>query len=143
MLVAFCPLGRGFLADAVRDPACLEASDMRRSMPRFHAEHHAHNLRPLEAFTALARTLEMTPGQLTLAWLRAQGDNVLPIPGSRNIGHMRENLAAENLRLSADSLARLTAMLTHDQVAGARYGAVQEAEVDTETFATSDTQPRD
>ena len=142
VLVAFSPLGRGFLAGAVRDPARLEASDMRRSMPRFHAENHAHNLRLLEAFTALARTLEMTPGQLALAWLRAQGDDVLPIPGSRNIAHTRENLAAENLRLSADSLARLNAMLTHDQVAGARYGAAQQAEVDTETFAASDTQPR-
>ncbi|WP_338035079.1 aldo/keto reductase [Halomonas urmiana] len=95
-LVAFSPLGRGFLAGAVNDPARLEENDMRRGMPRFSAENHAHNLRLLEAFTALAEERGMTPGQLALAWLRAQGDEILPIPGSRNIDHMRENLAAEH-----------------------------------------------
>ncbi|SEK78875.1 aldo/keto reductase [Halomonas daqiaonensis] len=138
LLVAFSPLGRGFLAGAVNDPSRLEENDMRRSMPRFSAENHAHNLRLLAAFTALAEELEMTPGQLALAWLCAQGDDILPIPGSRNIDHLRENLAAEHLALAADDVARLNAMMTPDQVAGARYGEAQQAEVDTEEFGESD-----
>ncbi|WFM71132.1 aldo/keto reductase [Halomonas sp. CKK8] len=138
-LVAFSPLGRGFLAGAVSDPSRLEESDMRRGMPRFSAENHPRNLRLLEAFTALAEELGMTPGQLALAWLRARGDDILPIPGSRNINHMRENLAAERLPLAPESVARLDAMMTPDQVAGARYGEAQQAEVDTEEFGESDT----
>ena len=136
-LVAFSPLGRGFLAGAVSDPASLEENDMRRGMPRFSAENHGRNLRLLEAFTALAKEQGMTPSQLALAWLRAKGDDVLPIPGSRTVDHMRENLAAEDLRLAPETLARLDAMMTPDQVAGARYGEAQQAEVDTETFDAS------
>ncbi|MCL7941681.1 aldo/keto reductase [Halomonas sp. ATCH28] len=133
-LVAFSPLGRGFLAGAVNDPARLEENDMRRGMPRFSAENHPRNLRLLAAFTALAEELEVTPSQLALAWLRAQGDDILPIPGSRAIDHMRENLAAERLRLAPETMTRLDAMMTPDQVAGARYGEAQQAEVDTEEF---------
>ncbi|APE30655.1 aldo/keto reductase [Halomonas aestuarii] len=133
-LVAFSPLGRGFLAGAVRDPASLEENDMRRGLPRFSAENHPRNLRLLEAFTALAEELDTTPGQLALAWLRARGDDILPIPGSRSIEHMRENLAAERLHLAPETATRLDAMMTPDQVAGARYGESQQAEVDTEEF---------
>lgn len=136
-LVAFSPLGRGFLAGAVNDPARLEENDMRRGMPRFSAENHAHNLRLLEAFTALAEERGMTPGQLALAWLRAQGDEILPIPGSRNIDHMPANLAAEHHPLAPHTVARLNAMITPDQVAGARYDEAQQAEVDTEEFGES------
>ena len=139
-LVAFSPLGRGFLAGAVSDPARLEENDMRRGMPRFSTENHAHNLRLLEAFTALAEELDMTPGQLALAWLRAKGDDILPIPGSRSLDHMRENLAAASLSLSPETVAQLNAMMTPGQVAGARYGEAQQAEVDTEEFGASDAQ---
>lgn len=137
-LVAFSPLGRGFLAGAVSDPSRLEKSDMRRGMPRFSAENHPRNLRLLAEFTVMAEELGMTPGQLALAWLRARGDDILPIPGSRNIDHMRENLAAECLPLAPESVARLDAMMTPDQVAGARYGWAQQAEVDTEEFGETE-----
>lgn len=136
-LVAFSPLGRGFLAGAVSDPASLEENDMRRGMPRFSAENHIRNLRLLEAFTALAKAQGVTPSQLALAWLRAKGDDVLLIPGSRTVDHMRQNLAAEGLRLAPETMARLDAMMTPDQVAGARYGEAQQAEVDTETFGAA------
>jgi aryl-alcohol dehydrogenase-like predicted oxidoreductase len=76
----------------------------------------------------------VTPGQLALAWLLAKGDDVIPIPGSRSVAHMRENLAAEGLRLAPQTVTRLDAMMTPDQVAGARYGEAQQAEVDTEEF---------
>lgn len=140
-LVAFSPLGRGFLAGAVNDPARLEESDMRRGMPRFSTENHAHNLRLLEAFTALADELGVTRGQLALAWLRARGDDILPIPGSRSLDHMRENLAAASLSLSPETVTQLNAMMTPDQVAGARYGQAQQAEVDTEEFAEPPASP--
>ncbi len=133
-LVAFSPLGRGFLAGAVEDPSRLEENDMRRDMPRFSAENYPRNLRLLADFTALAETLDMTPSQLALAWLLTKGDDVIPIPGSRSIDHMRENLAAERLNLAPETVSRLDAMMPPDRVAGARYGEAQQAEVDTEEF---------
>lgn len=134
-LVAFSPLGRGFLAGAVKtDPARFEEGDVRQGMPRFSGENLTHNLRQLEQLQTLATQLDVTTGQLALAWLRAQGDDVIPIPGTRSIAHMRENLAAENLRLEADTLNQLSAILTPEQVAGARYNAALQAEIDTEEF---------
>ncbi|QFT83519.1 General stress protein 69 [Halomonas sp. THAF12] len=133
-MVAFSPLGRGFLSGAVEDPARLEESDMRRSMPRFSAEHYPHNLRLLDDLKAVARELDTTSGQLALAWLLAKGDDILPIPGSRSVAHMRENLAAASLRLDAATVARLDTLLTPDQVKGGRYGAAAQADVDTEEF---------
>ncbi len=135
-LVAFSPLGRGFLAGAVRDPDELEESDIRRGMPRFSAENLPHNLRRLEDLEAVAKELDMTAGQLALAWLLAKGDDILPIPGSRSVEHMRENLAAEGRRLDAATVTRLDAMMTPDRVVGGRYGEAQQAEVDTEEFAS-------
>ena len=133
-LVAFSPLGRGFLAGAVTAPTSFEEGDVRRGMPRFSSENLAHNLRQLEKLRAIARELDVTTGQLALAWLKAKGDDVIPIPGSRSIEHMRENLAAEHLRLDSATLERLNALLTPDQVAGARYSEALQAEIDTEEF---------
>ncbi|MCE9684593.1 aldo/keto reductase [Halomonas alkalisoli] len=137
-LVAFSPLGRGFLAGAVRDPERLEENDMRRGLPRFSAENLPRNLRLLDDVIALAEELGVTTGQLALAWLRAKGDDVIPIPGSRSIEHMRENLAAGALDLDSATVARLNAMMTPDQVAGGRYSAEQQADVDTEEFEPLD-----
>lgn len=133
-LVAFSPLGRGFLAGAVSDPASLEESDMRRGIPRFSAENHPRNLRLLAGFTAIAEEFGVAPSQLALAWLKAQGDDIIPIPGSRSSAHMRENLAADDLRLAPETVTRLNAMMTADQVAGARYSEAQQADIDTEEF---------
>lgn len=132
--VAFSPLGRGFLAGAVREHERLEEGDMRRGMPRFSAEHLPRNLTLLADVEAVARELEVSAGQLALAWLRARGEDILPIPGTRSIEHMRENLAAADLRLEATTAARLDALLTPERVAGGRYAAAQQAEVDTEEF---------
>ncbi|MGM0785979.1 MAG: aldo/keto reductase [Pseudomonadota bacterium] len=133
-LVAFSPLGRGFLAGAVSDPESLEESDMRRSMPRFSAQNYPKNLSLLADFTTVAQELDVMPSQLALAWLRAKGDDILPIPGTRSVAHMRENLAAEPLRLAAATLSRLDVMMTPDQVVGNRYDEAQQAEIDTEEF---------
>lgn len=133
-LVAFSPLGRGFLSGAVSDTSRLAEGDIRRTMPRFSAEHLPHNLALLAELRAVAERLEVTTGQLALAWLRAQGDDILPIPGSRSVAHMRENLAAGELRLEATTVARLDALLAPERIAGARYAEAQQAEVDTEEF---------
>ncbi|MCC5882255.1 MAG: aldo/keto reductase [Halomonas sp.] len=133
-LVAFSPLGRGFLAGAVTDTTQLTENDVRINMPRFSADNLPRNLRHLEKLQAIASEQEVTSGQLALAWLIAQGDDVIPIPGTRSIAHMRENLAAEELRLDAATLERLTALLTPEQVAGARYSEALQAEIDTEEF---------
>ncbi|QOR37309.1 aldo/keto reductase [Billgrantia diversa] len=133
-MVAFSPLGRGFLAGAVTEATQLTENDVRRGMPRFSAENLPHNLRQLEKLKAIASEQEVTTGQLALAWLKAQGNDVIPIPGTRSIAHMRENLAAEELHLDADTLERLSELLTPDQVAGARYSEALQAEIDTEEF---------
>ncbi|MGJ7459065.1 aldo/keto reductase [Halomonas sp. MA07-2] len=132
--VAFSPLGRGFLSGAVTDATRLAEGDMRRSLPRFSDEHLPHNLALLAELAAVAREFEVTTGQLALAWLRAKGDDILPIPGTRSIAHMRENLAAGDLRLEATTVARLDALLAPERVAGGRYTEAQQAEVDTEEF---------
>ncbi|PMR69092.1 aldo/keto reductase [Halomonas heilongjiangensis] len=134
-LVAFSPLGRGFLTGTITEVESLEAKDIRRNMPRFSAENLPRNLRQLEAVRAVAAELEATPAQLALAWLRAQGDDVIPIPGSRSVAHMRENLAAEELSLEAATVTRLNAMMTPEQVAGERYSEALQGEIDTEEFA--------
>lgn len=133
-LVAFSPLGRGFLTGTLQDPERLEESDMRRNMPRFSAENYPHNLKLFEQLNALAKALSVTPGQLSLAWLKAQGEDIIPIPGTRSVKHMRENLAAEMLNLDVTTLSQLDAMMTPDQVAGGRYSETQQADIDTEEF---------
>lgn len=134
-LVAFSPLGRGFLAGAVNDPERLEEGDMRRNMPRFSAENYPHNQALFRHLAALAQALNVTPGQLALAWLKAKGGDIVPIPGTRSVDHMRENLAAETLVLDAATMTQLDTMMTPDQVAGARYSDAQQADIDTEEFS--------
>ncbi len=132
--VAFSPLGRGFLAGAILADTPLAEGDIRRGLPRFSAENLPRNLQQLAAIQAVADELEVSTGQLALAWLRAKGDDILPIPGTRSVAHMRENLAAAELCLAPATVARLDAVLTPDQVAGERYGEALQAEVDTELF---------
>ncbi|MBB3329575.1 aryl-alcohol dehydrogenase-like predicted oxidoreductase [Halomonas campaniensis] len=132
--VAFSPLGRGFLAGAIQADTPLAEGDVRRGMPRFSAENLPRNLSQLAELQAVAREHEVTSGQLALAWLRAKGDDILPIPGTRSVAHMRENLAADGLRLAPVTVARLDTLLTPDRVAGERYGEALQAEIDTEAF---------
>jgi aryl-alcohol dehydrogenase-like predicted oxidoreductase len=132
--VAFSPVARGFLADAVHDVQALVPGDIRRSMPRFAPDTHAANLRLLSEYRALAREAGCTPAQLALAWLLAQGPDILPIPGTSRIEHLQDNLGAADLKLSADVLARADALINQSTVAGPRYAAQSQLEVDTETF---------
>jgi aryl-alcohol dehydrogenase-like predicted oxidoreductase len=132
--VAFSPLGRGFLTGTLTDVASLEPKDLRRGMPRFEPHNHAANLKLLEEYAALARSAGCTPAQLALAWLLTRGPHVLPIPGTTRLSHLQENWHAASVSLSADTSARLDALLNQHTIAGARYNAATQAEIDTENF---------
>lgn len=134
-LVAFSPLGRGFLTAGLRDVAHLHAKDIRRAMPRFSPEAFAANLALLEAYTDLARQAGCTPAQLALAWLLHQGEHIIPIPGTTNLGHLEENLGASGVTLKAEWLVQLDGLINQRTVIGPRYNASTQAEIDTEEFA--------
>jgi aryl-alcohol dehydrogenase-like predicted oxidoreductase len=132
--VAFSPVARAFLTGTLREVGTLDAKDIRRGMPRFSPEHHAANLKLLAPYEAIARDAGCTPAQLSLAWLLGRGEHVIPIPGTTNIAHLRENLGAVDVRLSAEAIARLDVLINQRTVSGARYSAASQAEVDTEEF---------
>ena len=132
--VPFSPLARGFLCDAVHDVGAFDAKDIRKAMPRFDPAHYAANLKLLPGYKAMAQEAGCTPAQLALAWLLHQGQNIIPIPGTTKVEHLREDLGAANVKLSADLLARLAAHINQTTVQGNRYSAQSRAEVDTEEF---------
>lgn len=133
--VAFSPVARGYLCGTVRDVAALDAKDIRRSMPRFQPAHYAANLALLPPYEALARELGCTPAQLALAWLLHKAPHIVVIPGTTSLDHVRDNMAAKDIALSAETMARLEAMINPHTVSGPRYDAQATREVDTEEFA--------
>ncbi len=133
-LVAFSPLARAFLTGTLRDVSGFEAKDIRRGMPRFEPASYAANLKLLEAFHAAARDAGATMGQLALAWLLAQGEHVVPIPGTTQMAHLEENLGAAELTLTRAQVAQIDALINQRNVVGARYNAANQAEIDTESF---------
>ena len=132
--VAFSPVARGYLCDAVHDVTAFDPKDIRRAMPRFEPANYARNLALLPGYRALAEEAGCTPAQLALAWLLHQGDDVIPIPGTTSLEHLREDLAAADVKLDADLLARVGAHINHDTVAGNRYNQQSRNEVDTEEY---------
>ncbi|ENO87972.1 aldo/keto reductase [Thauera linaloolentis] len=135
--VAFSPIGRGFLAGALSTPAdiaAFDAKDIRRAMPRFQGDDFAANLRLLDGYRALAREAGCTPAQLALAWLLGRGEHILPIPGTTSAAHLEENVKAAEVTLSTGLAARLEALIDRRTVAGPRYNAATQAEIDTEEF---------
>jgi aryl-alcohol dehydrogenase-like predicted oxidoreductase len=120
-IVPFSPLGRGFLTGSVTSVDNLAADDMRRSLPRFDGANLDQNLAIVERLTALAAERGVTPGQLALAWVQHQGDDVVPIPGTKRRKYLEENVAAAQLELTADDLAAIAAAAPTDAVAGERY----------------------
>jgi aryl-alcohol dehydrogenase-like predicted oxidoreductase len=119
--VPYSPLGRGFLAGAVRSADSLGAQDFRRFSPRFQGEALARNLGLVETLTALAREKGHTPAQLALAWLLHQGRDIVPIPGTARVARLEENVAAAAITLSADDLAAIEAAVPETAVEGERY----------------------
>ncbi|HEV7565724.1 MAG TPA: aldo/keto reductase [Microbacteriaceae bacterium] len=105
--VPYSPLGRGFLTGTIRSLDQLDEADFRRANPRFAGENLAANIRIVEQVDAVASEIDATPGQVALAWLLAQGDDIAPIPGTKRISYLEENVAADSLQLSAAQLAAL------------------------------------
>ena len=122
-LVAYSPLGRGFLSGQIETVDALAADDWRRSNPRFQGEHFARNLELLEVLRTFSKARGCTPAQLALAWLLAQGSDVIPIPGTRRSTRLDENASAASLRLSEKELAGITEALPAGVAAGTRYGS--------------------
>ena len=120
-VVPFSPLGRGFLTGSVTSVDKLAADDMRRNLPRFEAENFDRNLAIVDKLTSLAAERGVTAGQLALAWVQSQGDDVVPIPGTKRRKYLEENVAAAQLELSADDLAAIAATAPPASVAGDRY----------------------
>jgi aryl-alcohol dehydrogenase-like predicted oxidoreductase len=119
--VPYSPLGRGFLTGAIRNVEQLAPNDWRRSNPRFQDENFDANRRLVEAITAIAAEKNVTPAQLALAWLLHQGNDIVPIPGTRRIERLDENAAATRIALNDNDLQRIEQTLATTHVAGARY----------------------
>ncbi|MFC5476349.1 aldo/keto reductase [Paraherbaspirillum soli] len=123
--VPYSPLGRGFLTGKLNDTQGLAADDYRRTLPRFQDAAMHSNRTLIEALTVLADRRGCTPAQLALAWLLAQGEQIVPIPGARQIRHLEENVAAAGIALQADELVAIQAALAAERIVGQRYGEVE------------------
>ncbi len=125
-------MARAFLTGKLRDPASFEPRDIRRGMPRFQGENWQANLKLLPGFMALAGEAGCTPAQLALAWLLAQGELIVPIPGTTRLDHLAENAGSADVQLDTAMLQKLNALINPDTVAGDRYNEATYAEIDTE-----------
>lgn len=119
--VPYSPLGRGFLTGAIASPQDFEADDYRRHSPRFQGENFARNLQLVEQVKAIAADKGITAGQLALAWVLAQGQDLIPIPGTKRAAYLDENIAALEVALMPDELARIDAIFPPQVAAGLRY----------------------
>jgi aryl-alcohol dehydrogenase-like predicted oxidoreductase len=120
-LVAYSPLGRGFLTGTITSPDDLEPDDFRRANPRFQGDHLARNLELVARVREIAAEKECTPGQLALAWVLAQGDDVVPIPGTKRRSYLEQNVEAVELSLTAEDLARIDEAAPVGAASGDRY----------------------
>ncbi|WP_323635547.1 aldo/keto reductase [Pectobacterium polaris] len=120
--VPYSPLGRGFLTGAIRSPDDLAADDFRRTNPRFSGENFGKNLQLVEKINQLAQEKQVTPSQLALAWVLAQGEHIVPIPGTKRRRYLEENIAALDATLTKEELAAIDAIFPPDAAAGERYG---------------------
>jgi aryl-alcohol dehydrogenase-like predicted oxidoreductase len=133
--VAFSPLARGFLTGKLADPAGeFGPADIRRGMPRFSQENYAKNLGLLPGFREIAREAGCTMAQLALAWLLAKDPIVIPIFGTRKPEYVDENAEGAVVKLDQSVVDRLDALINQRTVAGLRYSAATQQEIDTEMF---------
>jgi aryl-alcohol dehydrogenase-like predicted oxidoreductase len=119
--VAYSPLGRGFLSGAIRTPEDLAEDDFRRHNPRFQGENFRKNLELVDRVKEIADEKGVTPGQLALAWVMAQGDDIVPIPGTKRVKYLEENVAATQIELTEDDLRRIDEVAPRGATAGERY----------------------
>ncbi len=120
-IVPYSPLGRGFLTGQITSIDDFAADDFRRQSPRFQGENFARNLDLVDQVRKLAAEKGCTPGQLALAWVLAQGDDVAPIPGTKRVAYLEENAGAVDVVLTAADLAAIDAAFPKDAAVGARY----------------------
>lgn len=119
--VPYSPLARGVLSGNMPDPATLTDDDFRRHNPRFQPGNLEANMRTVEAVQAIARRIDATPAQVAIAWLLAQGNNIVPIPGTRRVDRLTENLGAASVRLDAETVRELSEIAPNGAPAGQRY----------------------
>lgn len=120
-LVAYSPLGRGFLTGAITRPEDIDPNDYRAHSPRFQGENFFRNLRLVEKVKELAQAKGCTPSQLALAWVLAQGEDIIPIPGTKRRKYLDENVGSLKVRLSPDELRALHEIFPPDAASGPRY----------------------
>ena len=132
--VSFSPLARKFLCADLIDTSSLLPTDWRHTSPRFNAENYPHNLQLLNTYQQIAQDVACTPAQLAIAWVLHQAPHIVTIPGTSRIDHLKDNMGALNIRLSADILQRLDQAINAHNVKGYRYNDVASSEVDTEVF---------
>lgn len=128
--VPFSPLGRAMLTGALTDPAVLGADDLRATMPRFAAENFAANRALVERFMAFAADRDCTAAQLCLAWLLAKGEGIAPIPGTKRVRFLEEDMAAAAIDLDAADVGALDTMFAPGNIAGDRYPPALMASID-------------
>jgi aryl-alcohol dehydrogenase-like predicted oxidoreductase len=121
--VPYSPLGRGFLSGKISSPDDFATDDFRRTQPRFTGENFYQNLKLVDRIKEIAHNKGITPGQLALAWLLAQGENIVPIPGTKRPAYLEENVAAVNIVLTPGEMAQIEAASPKEAIAGERYSA--------------------
>jgi aryl-alcohol dehydrogenase-like predicted oxidoreductase len=119
--IAYSPLGRGFLTGQIKRVEDFAPDDYRRTSPRFQGENFQKNLDLVERVEAIAKEKKCTPGQLALAWLLAQGDDIIPIPGTKRRKYLEENAGALDVKLTPDDLRRIDEVAPHGAASGLRY----------------------
>jgi len=119
--VAYSPLGRGFLTGQIKSLDDLPEGDYRRDSPRFQADNFTKNLKLVERMQTMAKEKSIAASQLALAWVMAQGPDIVPIPGTRRRGYLEENVRAAEVELDAEDLVRLDGLAPRDAAAGSRY----------------------
>jgi aryl-alcohol dehydrogenase-like predicted oxidoreductase len=119
--MAYSPLGRGFLTATIKNLDVLPVKDRRRDHPRFDAENLRRNVEMLKPIEEMAVAHRCTPAQIALAWVLAQGEDIIPIPGTKRRGYLEQNAAAVDLQLSPDEINRLSHAFPLGAAAGTRY----------------------
>jgi aryl-alcohol dehydrogenase-like predicted oxidoreductase len=129
-LVPFSPLGRGFLTGEVKRAEEYPEGDFRRGDPRYQGENFDANMRAAETVREVARSLGVKPGQVAIAWLLHKGPDIVPIPGTKRVKYLEENVAAASISLDATQMSTLDEALAPGKVAGPRYNPATMATID-------------
>jgi pyridoxine 4-dehydrogenase len=120
-VIAYSPLGRGFLTGQIKRPEDIPEGDFRRSLPRFQEDNFKHNFAIVDALTAIAGSKNVTSAQLSIAWVASLGKHVIPLPGSSHVKRTRENCAGGDIELSTEDIVEINSVISAAEVRGGRY----------------------